>query len=164
LAHPAPDAQDLDAALRRLCVADTVIVMRGQTIRNPAAMRELARTTWNIADIGQRYVGFVKRFRPLLAACTVARSRRAAVTPKAAFLVRTLLIQEYRKVLLRDPLLPADLLPANWHGTAAYQLCRNLYRAVYAQADDYLTATIETADGPLPPANKDFLQRFGGLE
>lgn len=164
LAHPAPDMRDLDAVLRRLRVADATIVLRGQTIRNSAAMRDLARTTWNIADIEQRYAGFVKRFRPLIVACTAAGSRPAEVAPKAAFLVRTLLIQEYRKVLLRDPQLPADLLPANWHGTAAYQLCRNLYRALYAQADHYLTATIETADGPLPPASKEFLNRFGGLE
>lgn len=164
LAHPAPDMRDLDAVLRRLRVADATIVLRGQTIRNSAAMRDLAQTTWNIADIEQRYAGFVKRFRPLIAACTAASSKRANVAPKAAFLVRTLLIQEYRKVLLRDPQLPADLLPANWHGTAAYQLCRNLYRALYAQADHYLTATIETADGPLPPASKEFLNRFGGLE
>jgi phenylacetic acid degradation operon negative regulatory protein len=78
--------------------------------------------------------------------------------------VRTLLIQEYRKVLLRDPQLPAELLPSHWHGAAAYQLCRNLYRAVYAAADAYLTTAMETADGPLPPPNKQFLGRFGGLD
>jgi len=78
--------------------------------------------------------------------------------------VRTLLIQEYRKVLLRDPQLPAELLPSNWHGTAAYQLCRNLYRAVYSHADEYLTDAMETADGPLPPPDRRFMARFGGLD
>ena len=86
------------------------------------------------------------------------------MSPKSAFLVRTLLIQEYRKVLLRDPQLPAELLPDSWHGTAAYQLCRNLYRAICAQADDYLTETMETADGPLPPPSRAFAKRFGGLD
>jgi phenylacetic acid degradation operon negative regulatory protein len=56
------------------------------------------------------------------------------------------------------------LLPANWHGSAAYQLCRNLYQAVYKQADRYLSATMETADGTLPPPSKPFMSRFGGLE
>jgi phenylacetic acid degradation operon negative regulatory protein len=74
------------------------------------------------------------------------------------------LIQEYRKVLLRDPCVPAELLPVDWHGAAAYQLCRNLYRAVYAQADAYLDVTMETADGPLPPASRAFMRRFGGLD
>jgi phenylacetic acid degradation operon negative regulatory protein len=75
-----------------------------------------------------------------------------------------LLIQEYRKVLLRDPWLPAELLPDNWQGTAAYQLCRNLYRVVREPADAYLDATMETADGPLPPPSRSYWQRFGGLD
>ena len=85
------------------------------------------------------------------------------MSPKTAFLIRTLLIQEYRKVLLRDPQLPAALLPSDWHGRSAYQLCRNLYRAVYRSADDYLSETMETASGPLPRPDKSFLKRFGGL-
>jgi len=67
-------------------------------------------------------------------------------------------------VLLRDPQLPDELLPANWHGSAAYQLCRNLYLAVYEQADEHLSAVMETANGSLPPPSREFMQRFGGLE
>ena len=160
LAHPMPDMLQMDATLQRLDVADELIVMSGLTIRNEPSMRRLAQASWNLGDIEERYKGFVKRFRPLIA----AYGKNAEVAPKAAFIVRTLLIQEYRKVLLRDPQLPADLLPTNWHGAAAYQLCRNLYRAVYSQADCYLTASMETADGPLPPPNREFMQRFGGLE
>jgi len=77
--------------------------------------------------------------------------------------VRTLLIQEYRKVLLRDPQLPAELLPADWHGAAAYQLCRNLYRAVYGPADEHLSDIMETAEGPLPPPAASYFARFDGL-
>jgi len=67
-------------------------------------------------------------------------------------------------VLLRDPQLPAELLPSNWNGTVAYQLCRNVYLAIYQQADEYLTAMMETADGPLPLPDKRFMNRFGGLD
>ena len=159
LAHPAPDMADLDVTLRRLEVADDLVVMTGRTVRNDTAMRRQARESWNLDDIDQRYASFVERFQPLIA----AYGKDANVSPKSAFLVRTLLIQEYRKVLLRDPQLPAELLPAGWHGNAAYLLCRNLYRAVYAQADSYLSETMETASGPLPMPDKDFMQRFGGL-
>ena len=159
LAHPAPDMADLDVTLRRLNLADRVVVMTGQTVRNDACMRRLAADSWNLDDIDNRYASFVERFRPLIA----AYGKDANVSPKSAFLVRTLLIQEYRKVLLRDPQLPVELLPAGWHGTAAYRLCRNLYRAVFAQADVYLSETMETASGPLPPPAPDFMGRFGGL-
>ena len=134
--------------------------MSGQTVYNESGMKALSQASWNLADIDARYASFVRRFRPLMA----AYAKNAEVEPQAAFLVRTLLIQEYRKVLLRDPQLPAELLPANWHGNAAYQLCRNLYRAVYKQADLYLSTTMQTADGPLPPAGKAFYERFGGLQ
>jgi phenylacetic acid degradation operon negative regulatory protein len=160
LAHPAPDLADLDVTLRRLGVDDTVVALRGQTIRGDGAMRELAISCWNLDEIDARYADFVKRFRPVYKAL----SGRAEIPEKAAFRVRTLLIQEYRKVLLRDPWLPAELLPPGWHGGAAYQLCRNLYRAVHEPADAYLDARMETADGPLPPPARSFWKRFGGLD
>lgn len=128
-------------------------------------MRELTRSCWSLDDIDARYGAFVQGFRPLMTALSgkSKRSHLSQLSEKSAFVVRTLLIQEYRKVLLRDPWLPAELLPANWHGAAAYQLCRNLYRRVYAGADAYLDDRIETADGPLPRPGASFLQRFGGL-
>ena len=160
LAHPAPDMASLDLALERLGLADDLVVMAGHTVRNEPGMRALVQDSWNLGDIDERYASFVERFRPLIK----AHGKDANVAPKSAFLVRTLLIQEYRKVLLRDPQLPAELLPANWHGTAAYQLCRNLYQAVYAAADHYLTQIMETAEGPLPPPAAAFMRRFGGLQ
>jgi len=159
LAHPTPDLADLDVTTRRLGVEESLVVLRGQTIRGDGAMRELARNCWNLDDIDTRYAEFVQRFRPVYKA--VAGKNQA--TDKSAFVIRTSLIQEYRKVLLRDPWLPAELLPANWHGAAAYQLCRNLYRALQAGADSHLDQVMETADGPLPPASRAFMNRFGGL-
>ncbi len=159
LAHPAPEMADLDVALRRLGLKDQLVVMTAETARNDAAMRNLAHSAWNLEDIDARYASFVKRFRPLIA----EYGKASDMSPKTAFLIRTLLIQEYRKVLLRDPQLPADLLPSGWHGAAAYRLCRNLYLVVYAQADAYLTDVAETASGPLPPSDANFMRRFGGL-
>jgi phenylacetic acid degradation operon negative regulatory protein len=160
LAHPSPDLGDLDVTIRRLEVDDWLVVIEGQTIRSESAMRDLARDSWNLDDLDVRYAEFVQRFRPVFKAL----SRKDQLTEQSAFLIRTLLIQEYRKVLLRDPLLPAELLPPGWHGVAAYQLCRNLYRAVQEQSDAYLDHMMETADGPLPPPSQAFMQRFGGLE
>lgn len=159
LAHPSPDLLDLDITIRRLQLADQIVVMEGQTIKSESAMRKLAHASWNLDAIDTRYASFVRRFRPLI----TAYGKNPNVASDTAFLVRTLLIQEYRKILLRDPQLPAELLPSGWHGAAAYQLCRNLYKAVYQQADDYVSATMETAQGPLPPPGAEFFQRFGGL-
>ncbi len=159
LAHPAPDESDLEMMLKRVGATEEVVVMSAQTLGSDAPMRKLAATAWNLDDIDARYKTFVTMFRPLFSALKKARK----VDPRTAFVTRTLLIQEYRKVLLRDPQLPQELLPAGWHGTPAYQLCRNLYRALHEAADDYLSEVMETADGPLPPAAGSYLQRFGGL-
>jgi phenylacetic acid degradation operon negative regulatory protein len=161
LAHPSPDPADLDSQLKRLDAGDLIVMSgrgAGPTLQN-GAIRELVHRSWNLHDLEQRYEGFLGRFRPVFAA-----SRRRRVVPAhMAFQIRTLLLQEYRKILLRDPLLPAELLPQAWHGVPAYQLCRNLYRCVYSAADEYLSEKMETAEGPLPPPSPDFYRRFGGL-
>lgn len=159
MAHPSPDLAELDVTIKRLGVTDSLVVMRGRTVKSEAAMRELTRNCWSLDEIDARYQAFTETFRPVMKAL----SGKTKLTEKSAFIVRTLLIQEYRKVLLRDPKLPTELLPVNWHGAAAYQLCRNLYRIVHAGADSYLDQTLETADGPLPPPTPSFMKRFGGL-
>lgn len=159
LAHPAPDTDDLQGSLKRLRISADAVVITGHTVRSDDAMRRLAHESWNLDDIDRRYAAFVNRFDPVYRSA----AGKASFPAKTAFLVRTLLIQEYRKVLLRDPKLPREMLPAKWHGNAAYRLCRDLYRQTYQAADEYLTTMIETRDGALPPPGDDYRVRFGGL-
>ena len=160
LAHPAPDIAEVDKAMNRLGITEELVVLEGQTIRNDAGMRQLANNGWNLTELNGRYEQFVKMFRPVMKAIGDA----GKISEKQSFTVRTLLIQEYRKVLLRDPLLPQELLLPGWHGIAAYQLCRNLYLATHFEADAYVGHTMETTDGPLPPPGATFWKRFGGIE
>ncbi len=160
LAHPGPDMSDLEATLKRLGVDDEVVVMTDCISRSDAAMRRIVRESWKLDEIDQRYERFIDMFGPTMQALEAGTTSSA----KTAFLLRTLLIQEYRKILLRDPHLHADLLPVDWHGKAAYSLCRMIYQRLYAPANVYLTETMETADGPLPEAGPEALERFGGLE
>lgn len=161
MAHPAPDTQSVKEVARRMGVAGDIVILSGPTgdDRQDHVLRLLAQKSWNLDDIDQRYGAFVRRFRPVYAAVRESKSLDAEL----AFQIRTLLIQEYRKILLRDPLLPAALQPEGWHGLAAYQLCRNLYLETYLAADDFLSANMETAEGPLPPPSVQFYHRFGGL-
>lgn len=162
LAHPAANVAELEAILRGIGTDQQPVVLTGRSmgVGRANAMRDLAHKGWNLDDIDRRYAEFVQRFRPVYRAVT----RRKKPGPANAFQIRILLIQEYRKVLLRDPLLPAELLPVKWHGAPAYQLCRNLYLAVQLESDDYMTEQLETADGPLPPPAPGFYERFGGLK
>lgn len=161
LAHPSPDFGDLELTLQQSRIERDLVVMQGRTLgeSQDRAMRALVRKSWNLDEINRGYGDFIERFRSLFRA--VQKSRRC--DGRVAFHVRTLMVQEYRKILLRDPLLPTEMLPTGWHGTAAYQLCRNLYRIIYAPADEFMTSEFETADGPLPPPAPAFFKRFGGL-
>jgi phenylacetic acid degradation operon negative regulatory protein len=161
LAHPSHAMSELERTLQQIGIKRDLVVMQGRTLgkNQDDAMRALVHKSWNLDEIDQRYEGFIKQFRPVFRAVKKAPD----CNRRMAFQIRTLMIQEYRRILLRDPLLPAEMLPAGWHGTAAYQLCRNLYRLIFAQADDFMTREFETADGPLPPPAPEFFTRFGGL-
>ena len=79
-------------------------------------------------------------------------------SPLQAFVVRTLLVHEYRRVRLRDPQLPTELLPDDWPGAQAYALCRDFYRAAGPLAETHL-AEIVGADGKSRPAPVTVSQR-----
>jgi phenylacetic acid degradation operon negative regulatory protein len=162
LAHPAPDITELELALRQLDMQDQLVVMQGRALgrKQDEAMRTLVHKTWNLDEIDNRYQEFMRQYTPVFKAL----KKSGPCDGRMAFQIRTLLIQEYRRILLRDPLLPTEMLPAGWHGTAAYQLCRDLYQLVCMPADEYMSGELETADGPLPPPVPEFFDRFGGLE
>jgi phenylacetic acid degradation operon negative regulatory protein len=162
LAHPSPDFDALETTLHRFGVDRQLVVMRGRTLgeKQDEALRSLVRKSWNLDEIDARYAAFVKQFRPLLRAATKCREPDEHL----AFVIRTLLIQEYRRILLRDPLLPAEMLPAKWKGTAAYHLCQELYRCVYRPADSFMSSEFEIAQGPFPEPGAAFYKRFGGLK
>ncbi|MCL4762199.1 MAG: hypothetical protein KJ018_10585 [Burkholderiales bacterium] len=93
---------------------------------------------------------------PLAAAVAGA----ARPTPEQGFVVRTLLVHEYRRARLRDPQLPPELLPADWPGAQAYALCRDVYRAAEPLAREHLARALDDEGEALLPALPEFLTRF----
>lgn len=162
LAHPAPAIAALESTLEQLGVSKKLVVFEGRTLgaKQDDAMRVLVHKSWNLKDLDQRYAAFLRQYNPVLKAL----NNSCDCDFRLAFQIRTLLIQEYRKILLRDPLLPTELLPKAWHGAAAYELCRELYQRVFQSADEFLTQEFETANGPLPLPAASFYDRFGGLK
>lgn len=160
LAHPAPDRAAVDEHLQSIEGHEQLVVFEARVDagREPSFDALLDRA-WALGDLSARYESFVERFRPVFEAVP-----NRGLEPAIAFRVRTLLVHEYRKIVLRDPLLPKALLPADWAGTEAYRLCRSLYRLVAQASESYLAQTMETADGALPAAEAQFHERFGGLQ
>ena len=85
------------------------------------------------------------------------------LTPERCFQIQLLLIHFYRRVVLKDPLLPEELLPAHWAGQSARQLCINIYQRVAPGALAFVSEKGETSVGELPVPGTLYYQRFGGL-
>lgn len=113
-----------------------------------ASGSELVQRAWNLQDLSLAYADFVAQYQPILA--QLRRAREAEPPPPQAFLLRTLLIHDYRRLLLRDPELPEVLLPTDWPGQMARQVCRDLYRKLLAPSEQHLDAVLRWADGTQP--------------
>lgn len=161
LIHPSSDAGRLRDILQETATEDKIVLMKGENLSalSSKPLQELAHECWNIDALAGEYNSFVERFRPLLDAMRTA----STLDPEPCFLVQTLLMHDFRRVLLHDPQLPSQLLPANWSGGVARQLCREIYRISWPLARQHLLSVCETASGPLPPAAPYFYERFGGL-
>ncbi|CAA7616995.1 Transcriptional repressor PaaX [Candidatus Terasakiella magnetica] len=160
--HPSPDMVALRQVLGDAEVGDRAVVLSAQAESwiAPDALRDTIHTCWDLERLAGDYQAFLDVFRPLWQALSGADD----LDPQLCFVVRTLLMHGYRRALLRDPMLPDELLPANWPGTSARLLCRNLYRLVQAAAENHVMAMLETAEGPVPEAYPSYYTRFGGLQ
>ena len=158
LAHPTLTPAATRTHLAALGLGDAAIILQSRAGER-GADRRLLQAGWDLSDLALRYARFIDSFTPVLAAL----APRAQLPPPDAFIVRTLLIHEYRKIHLRDPLLPQSLLPQDWPGTAAYELCRSLYERVFPAAEEHLTRLAARLDGPLPPPDASVYRRFAGL-
>lgn len=169
-AHPATQderldetlAQTLGAALATEGAEKDWIVLKAEAgfPGQRPSLQSLVEAGWDLGLMARDYERFLDHFRPLAEAVTAA----GTIAPETAFLIRTLLIHDYRRVLLRDPLLPDELLPPHWPGRAARILCRDLYRRTERIAERHIMAVLETADGPLPEAQPRYRHRFGPPE
>jgi phenylacetic acid degradation operon negative regulatory protein len=115
-----------------------------------ANARAVAQRAWPVLDIEERY----RRFVALFSSARDVVGRRGGLTDLDALVLRILLIHEYRRVILRDPLLPPDLLPSPWAGDEARKLCGQIYRTVAPAAERWLDEHAADDKGALPPAHK----------
>ncbi len=123
-----------------------------------ASDAELVRRAWDLDALASDYAGFIDSYEPLLA------QLRAAPLPEqadeVAFLLRILLVHDYRRSLLRDPELPEVLLPADWPGHQARLLCKELYQRLEPASNRHLERFLRLADDSLPPFDTALPQRF----
>lgn len=157
-AHPGSDTSSITEVLAELGLADKVVIMQAgaDALQSDRLLREVLWKNWELEALAAAYARFAGRLRPLRAA--LARPKK--LRPEDCFTLRLLLIHEYRRILLHDTDVPAELLPRDWPGLEARRLAAELYVRVGGGSLDYVGAQLQGASGPLGMPAESFSKRF----
>jgi phenylacetic acid degradation operon negative regulatory protein len=77
--------------------------------------RCIAARAWDLATLDRDYRDLLGRYAPQM-----ARYRAGVLDDRASLVERMRLIYDYRHFPFRDPDLPSELLPDDWHGRQAH--------------------------------------------
>ena len=136
---------------------EAVAAIRLEVSAEDDSGRRLLSESWPLDRTADAYLKFMKTFEPLHLWILSGEQ----LTEADAFTARVLLIHHYRRVVLRDPLLPTALLPADWPGRAARALCGEIYRALLPASEQWLDRHATNESGPLPKPGAELSKRFG---
>jgi phenylacetic acid degradation operon negative regulatory protein len=138
---------------------EAALAIRLEVSAEDDAGRRLLSESWPLQRTADAYLKFMKTFEPLRGSI----GRRERLSDIDAFAARILLVHHYRRVVLRDPLLPAALLPKDWPGRAARALCGQIYRGLLPLSEQWLDRNGTNETGPLPMAGGELARRFDEL-
>lgn len=93
---------------------------------------------FNTEAIESDYRQFIERYEGV-------GSVAAVCSPLEAFAIRTILVHDLRRIRLRAPDIPADLLPENWAGHQAYSTAAELYHRLSPYCAEALSEVLEVS-------------------
>jgi phenylacetic acid degradation operon negative regulatory protein len=122
-----------------LGLADYVELFEGA--RMPLAqLRATVGQWWDLAGLAEGYDGFCAAHEPVMRRWS--RQRRPG--DAAAFADYMRVVDSWRKIVYRDPRLPAELLPADWVGNRAERIFFGLHAALRGPAEKHVMAVLES--------------------
>jgi phenylacetic acid degradation operon negative regulatory protein len=127
-----------------------MLVVHGASAEHPETILSL----WPAQETAAAYRSFIAAYR-VLADLLRGGARFDGLDAVAA---RALLIHDWRRIVLRDPGLPAELLPADWPGEEARRVARDIYAALAAPSEAWL----DEAGLPAQVEARTFRMRFDG--
>ena len=144
-------------------MTEQVVVFRAEALHlwqeSYPTLKRMIEVNWPIEQLHQRYDKFINDFRNVLSLIEDGEFNELQ-----AFQIRILLIHQYRRILLKDPNLPLELLPSDWLALTARNLTSNVYQMIISSSEEFFLNIARTAEGTMPPARPQFYKRFGGLK
>ena len=158
--HPSPGLRSLREVLEGLNLSNRVHVLSARSLDVFATLplRKLVDQSWDLASLENGYRAFADHF-----AAFDDLSNKPSLSTADCFIVRTLLIHWFRRVTLHDPQIPAELLPEDWPGHYAYELCHRIYQLIYREAETFLAQTVAHQAVPCPNCRLGFFSALADL-
>ncbi|MCK4225492.1 hypothetical protein KAX29_01220, partial [candidate division WOR-3 bacterium] len=89
-----------------------------------------------------RYVEFLNTYSPLFAAYRERVKRKDAIDPGECFAERFRVTAEYIEIALYDPMLPLELLPDDWAGITAKDICLEYRKLLAPEANKFVDSIL----------------------
>ena len=143
MASPVVEPAAVTAVVRAVDLQAGVLVTYSKNVSDAGLMSnaDVAERVMLLDDLAKRYREIIDWFAPL--------DGSPDMSPADSFVARTLLIATYRRVVLVDPLLSADLLPNPWSGREAFELAARVYAALEPESERWLFEVCDTPGGTL---------------
>lgn len=157
-AHPNADTDVVEKMVDDLGFTDKVVILKASASspdRVPVA-NTLITHCFDVSALDEEYQQFIDTFAPILAAAQEAEQ----LDPETCFLVRTLLIHQFRRILLKEPELPDALLPEDALSYRARRMTEALYRLIREAADVHFMAVAEAEEGAFGEPTGEYYRRF----
>jgi len=156
--HPTVEIDEVRQVVNEMHLQDSIVLMEaGNRNDDPlGASRKLLRHAFKFDAIDAEYHDYIESFKVFL---------EAGLDPTPAddelcFLLRTLLIHRFRRILLHEPELPLELLPPDSLSHHARMITAQVYHRIGDGAERHFMAMGESEHGALPPASAEYFTRF----
>lgn len=162
-AHPLANLDDVRTIIEEMAISENVAMMQANTIDDypRKVSANLVEHCFNFEAIKVEYQEFIEFFEDILSAAEVAKE--ADKDAELCFLLRTILTHKFRHLLLHEPELPPELVPADCLSHQTREITERLYKLITAKAEEHFANVAEGQSGSLPELNDEYFTRFGGL-
>ena len=105
--------------------------------------QKLAAQAWDIQGLRKQYMNFLRKYSLLLAAHKEKIKKKKVIDPEECFAQRFQVTAEFIDIALNDPMLPLELLPANWAGLKARKICLEYWKYLTPEVNKFVDSILK---------------------